>query len=70
MISNHGVQDYETFVKAEPEEYEDQFGDVFVYGNELHITSMEDDRVEMEMYSDGIWKGFVLSDEMCDLGNI
>ncbi|KAL1199669.1 Heat stress transcription factor A-6a [Cardamine amara subsp. amara] len=34
-------------------------------------TSMEDQRqdgVELEMDSEGIWKGFVLSDEMCDLG--
>ncbi|KAF8093116.1 hypothetical protein N665_0390s0023 [Sinapis alba] len=72
IISSHGVEDYETFVKAEPEEYGDQFGGVFGYGDELHIASMEgqreDDGVQREMDSEGIWKAYVLSDEMCILG--
>ncbi|CAG7894566.1 unnamed protein product [Brassica rapa] len=72
MTSSHGVEDYETFVKAEPEEYGDQFGGVFGNVDELHIASMEDqrqdDRVQREMNSEGIWKAYVLSDEMCILG--
>ncbi|VVB07193.1 unnamed protein product [Arabis nemorensis] len=58
MISSH-----ETFIKVEQEEYGN--------GDELHIASMEDqgqDEVEIEMDSEGIWKGFVLSEEMCVLG--
>ncbi|KAG7532855.1 Heat shock factor (HSF)-type DNA-binding [Arabidopsis thaliana x Arabidopsis arenosa] len=79
VILSHGVEDHDTFVKAEPEEYGDdigddigdQFGGVFCYGDELHIASMEDqgqEGDEMEMDNEGIWKGFVLSEEMCDLG--
>lgn len=70
MISSHGVK-----VKAEPEEYGDDigehFGGVFGYGDELHIASAEDkgqSGVEMEMDNEGIWKGFVLSKEMCEFG--
>ena len=72
MTSSHGVEDYVTFVKAEPEEYGDQFGGVFGNVDELHIASMEDqrqdDRVQREMNSEGIWKADVLSDEICILG--
>lgn len=76
VISSHGVEDRETFVKDEPEEYgdntADQFGGMFNYGDELHhIASIEDqghDGDEIEMDSEGIWNGFVLSEELCDLG--
>ncbi|EOA14954.1 hypothetical protein CARUB_v10028300mg [Capsella rubella] len=60
MSSSHVVEVHETFVKAEPDEY----------GDELHIASMEDqgqEGDELEMDSEGIWKGFMLSEEMCDL---
>ncbi|XP_010445879.1 PREDICTED: LOW QUALITY PROTEIN: heat stress transcription factor A-6a-like [Camelina sativa] len=64
---------HETIVKAEPEEYlndtADQYRGVFAYGDELHIASLEDqgqEGDEMETDSEGIWKGFVLSEEMCD----
>ncbi|CAA0407348.1 unnamed protein product [Arabidopsis thaliana] len=75
VISSHGVEDNGKFVKAEPEEYgddiDDQCGGVFDYGDELHIASMEhlgQGEDEIEMDSEGIWKGFVLSEEeMCDL---
>ncbi|CAH2046560.1 unnamed protein product [Thlaspi arvense] len=68
IFSSHVVEDLETFVKAEPEEYDtgDQFEVVFGYGDELHVASVEDQRqdgVEMEMDSDGIWKEFVLTFE-------
>ncbi|CDY14893.1 hypothetical protein HID58_006662 [Brassica napus] len=49
MTSSHGVEDYETFVKAEPEEYGDQFGGVFGNVDELHIASMEDQRQDDRM---------------------
>lgn len=75
VISSHGVEDRETFVKDEPEEYgddtADQYGGVFDYGDELHIASMEDqgqDGDEIEMDSEGIWNDFVLREELCDLG--
>ncbi|ESQ44627.1 hypothetical protein EUTSA_v10003365mg [Eutrema salsugineum] len=71
MISSYdGVEDHETFVKAEPEEYCDQLGGVFGYGDELHIASMEDQRqdgVEMEMDNEMIWNGVMLSEEICVL---
>ncbi|KAJ0228866.1 Heat stress transcription factor A-6a [Hirschfeldia incana] len=73
ITSSHGVEDYETFIKAEPEQYGDQFGGVFGYGDEFHIASMDDQRqddgVQREMDSEGIWKAYVLCDEMCILGD-
>lgn len=72
ITSIHGVEDYETFIKAEPEGYGDQLGGVIGYGDELHIALMEDQRqddgIQREMDSEGTWKAYVLSDEMCILG--
>ncbi|KFK31692.1 hypothetical protein AALP_AA6G147000 [Arabis alpina] len=56
MISSYVVQDHELFTKVEPKEYGN--------GDELHIASMLDQGHDNE----GLWKGFVLSEEMCGLG--